>query len=103
MGGRVAIKTKFGRRRGEKERGFEAEIGGGMEKLIESILRRIEADMNSSRIFEFLSLSLSPIFPLSIRRRWDKTMPRKSNLSTSLSLSVSFYRLLIIPAILPEQ
>lgn len=76
-----------------------------MEKLIESILRRIEADMNSPRIFEFLSLflSLSPIFPLSIRRRWDKTMPRKSNLSTSLSLSVSFYRLLIIPAILPEQ
>lgn len=74
-----------------------------MEKLIESILRRIEADMNSPRIFEFLSLFLSPIFPLSIRRRWDKTMPRKSNLSTSLSLSVSFYRLLIIPAILPEQ
>lgn len=40
-----------------------------MEKLIESILRRIKADMNSPRIFEFLSLSLSPIFPLSIRRR----------------------------------
>lgn len=30
-----------------------------MEKLIESILRRIEADMNSPRIFEFLFLSLS--------------------------------------------
>lgn len=29
-----------------------------MEKLIESILRRIKADMNSPRIFEFLSLSL---------------------------------------------
>lgn len=65
-----------------------------MEKLIESILRRIEADMNSPRIFEFLSLSLSP---RSFRSRFVddeiKRCPERAiylPLSLSLSLSIVY-------------